>query len=138
MVGQVVLHAAGLHHAAGGDDYAGLVAHIELLALHDGVYVVQTVEPEGVGVCLAVLGDGVVEALRVQPHDVRGRDGEGAVDEHVDVRQQLAVLQTVEGIDDFLGAPDGEAGYDELALLLGAGVEHGHQQLLLGALHDLV
>ena len=74
VVGQVVFHASGLHHAAGGDDDAGLVAYVELFALHHALDVVQTVEAEGVGVRLAILCNIVIETLCVQTHDVGGTD----------------------------------------------------------------
>ena len=132
IVGKMMFHAAGLHHARGGDDDAGLVADIEGLGGLDGLHILETVEAEGVGVVSHVVHYVVVEALGVHTHDVGGVDAERAVDEDIDIGEQTFVAETVEGIDDFLGAADSEGGDDELAPLLGAGVEDGHEKFLLG------
>ena len=68
----------------------------------------------------------------MHPHNVGGGDSQRAVHKHVDVGQQLGVRKAVEGIDDFLRTSDSKRGDDELPLFLGAGVEHRHQQVLLG------
>ena len=54
VVGQMVLDAAGFHHTRCRNNDAGFVAHVESLG---GLYrldILQTVEPEGVGVVLHV------------------------------------------------------------------------------------
>ena len=138
VVGQMVFHTSGLHHAAGGDDDAGLMPDVELLALHDALYIVQTVEAEWVGVGLAVFGNTLVEALSVQTHYIGSTDTQRTVDKDVDVGQQLDMLQAVEGVDNLLRTPDGEARDDEFAFLLGTGVKHRLQQFGLGILQTLV
>ena len=70
----------------------------------------------------------------MQTHNIGGVDAQRAVDKHIDVGQQTFAAQTVEGVDDFLRTTDGERRNDELAFLLGAGVERSHQQVLLGGI----
>ena len=74
----------------------------------------------------------------MEAHDVGGGDAERAVDKDIDVGQEFGMLEAVEGIDDFLCAANGEGGDDEFAFLLGAGVEHGHEEFLLGILEGIV
>ena len=138
VVGEMVFDSASLHHARGGDDDTGFVAQVEFLGGLDGLDVLQAVESEGVGVFLHVVEDGLAEAFGVEAHDVGGGDAERAVDKDIDVGQEFGMLEAVEGIDDFLRAANGEGGDDEFAFLLGAGVEHGHEEFLLGILEGVV
>ena len=115
MVCDVVLYAASLHHARCGDDNTGFVAYVEGFGGLDGLNILQTVEPEWVGVGLHVFRDVIVEAFGMESHDVGGGDAQRAIYKDVDVWQQFGMFQTVEGVDDFLSAADGERGDDEFA-----------------------
>ena len=132
VVGEVVLDTTGFHHAGGGDDDARFVADVEGFGGLDGLDVLQAVEAKGVGVFFHVVEDGRAEAFAVKAEDVGGGDAEGAVDKDIDVGEEVGGFESVEGIDDFLCAANGEGWDDEFAFLFGAGVEDGHEEFFLG------
>ena len=68
----------------------------------------------------------------MQPVDVGGGASERTVHENLDVGQVARLVETVQGIDDFLCSADGEGGDEQFAEALGAGVAHNQHQLLVG------
>ena len=75
--------------------------------------------------------DTFVEALGVEPVNLRGVDTQWAVHKHRNSRQLPGEGELVEGINDLLGPADGERGDDHLAAEFES-VEHQTSHLLVG------
>lgn len=125
IVGDMVFYATCLHHARGGNDDTGFVAHVEGLGSLYALDILQTVESERVGILLHVFHNLVVETLGMQTHDIGSVDRKRTVYKGIDIGQKLGITKAVESIDHLLGTTDGERGNNQLTLLLGTGVENG-------------
>jgi hypothetical protein len=67
----------------------------------------------------------------VHPEDVRGVDGERAVNIDVDLWQTSCIVEIVEGVDNLLCAAHTEGRDDEFSLLFNAGTVHHPEQFLV-------
>ena len=70
MVGKVMFHSTGFHHAAGRNDNARFMSNIQHFTFSNRLNIVQAVEAEGVGVRLAILDNVVVKALAMEAHNI--------------------------------------------------------------------
>ena len=132
---QVVAHPAGLHHAAGADDDAGLLRSIQALALLRFAYERYSGKGEEVGVAVQFITHFGPEERGVPADDVGGTDGQRAVHEDRYARQAPRVAQGVQRVEDLLGLADAERGDDEPALAINANAGHMPKQFFLGFGH---
>ena len=130
VVGEMVLHTAGLHHARSGDDDAGTVVGVEFFGVGDAADVVHLLEAERVGVGFDVLLQLLVESLAMDAEDVGGSHGERTVNEDFHIRQIIFIFKGLQGIHNLLCTADGEGGNDEFAFTLRHRVFDDHHEVV--------
>ena len=131
-VDEVVENPAGLAHARGGNDDAGLAQVVELLGFGGVGEVAEGVEAEGtLPVVQELLHRLGVVAILVGSEDGGGRDGHGAVHENGQGGDAPRVVEAVQEVDQLLGALHGES-RDNDAASPGHGAAHHLGQVLLG------
>ena len=124
---QVVTDAAGIAHAAGGDDHLGLLVHIQGLGIVRGDRQAQVGAGDGVDALLEQLQGFLIGALvGVLLEHIGGFHGQGAVHVHREVvvaLDEAVLLDVADEVQKLLGAAHRKAGDDHVTALIQRGLD---------------
>ncbi|OPZ61047.1 MAG: hypothetical protein BWY87_00070 [Deltaproteobacteria bacterium ADurb.Bin510] len=133
----MVLDAAGVAHAAAGDDDGRAGIFVDLHRFLDRGREAQVLEREGVEAVLDDFHGFVVVVLAVVTEDLGGLDGQRAIQEDRDVGQLAFALELAQHIEQLLGALDRE-GRNHNLFAVTRGIVDGLEQLDLAGLERAV
>jgi len=118
VVAQVMEDAPALGHAGGGDDDGGAFDFVEAFGFIDAADEAEAFEAEGVVAHEEGFAGGGLQFIDMEAEDLGGFDGEGAVHKGGNGGEALFVAEFVKGVEELLGALDGEGGDDEVGAAL--------------------
>ena len=117
IVFQMVHHATGFAHAAGGDDDERTMHLVDVLGIIGGAHHRQPLEAEGVLFLEQVVVHLLVVALRMEAENFRCTDGQRAIHHDGHIRNAVVAEKFVQDDENLLGPLDGEGWDDDLTLV---------------------